>query len=187
MDWVTSELHSVERWRSEPRRHRRYTAGRRSKSGRQGRGDRHANCYADLLFDTLRYSGIAELCESAIRFLWYMTGSTRFSTAPGASGFSDRPVIARPRNYKLYVIHDAEHGSCSLSLCECKNNLFNLFFLWFFSRNEVRVKIGKNNRCAVFRMERKGANGFGYDTTDRSWYGWRRKYFSTACCRYHHR
>lgn len=52
-------------------------------------------------------TGIAELCESAIRFLWYMTGSTRFSTAPGASGFSDRPVIARPRNYKLYVIHDA--------------------------------------------------------------------------------
>lgn len=109
MDWVTSGLHSVERWRSEPRRHRRYTAGRRSKSDRQRRGDRHAKL---LRRSVTRYTttatGIAELCESAIRFLWYMTGSTRFSTVPEASRFSNRPVIARPHNYKpvFYVIHD---------------------------------------------------------------------------------
>lgn len=187
MDWVTSELHSVERWRTS----HGVIADTRPAVDRNpaARGAAIATQTVTPICYSIHYAtpGLRNCARAQYVSFDIWQGQQGFRLLPEHLDFPTAPLL-----HARAIINSTWSMTRSMARVHCPFANIRIiclisFFLWFFLRNEVRVKIGKNNRCAVFRMERKGANGFGYDTTDRSWYGWRSKYFSTACCRYHHR
>lgn len=142
MDWMTSGLHSVERWRSEPQRHRRYTAGRRSKSDRQGRGDRHAKLlrrsvtrYTTLL----RSLGLRNCARVQYVSFDIWQGQQGFRLLPKHLDFPTAPLLHARTIINPSLSWSTIYRSYALFLCEYRNKLFLLtrFFLWFFLWNEI--------------------------------------------------